>query len=119
MFYLELSKCFNSTNEFLHQYFKSYYKPPLKRITKSSYIKNNSSTEDWRQYSNDTYLSPHNYFDKVIPELENMNDRELSYEYNQVRKNIAERAKIIFLCKKSISNARISKNYSQVGLKTK
>ena len=125
MFYLEFNKCFKTTNDFLHQYFKTYYKALPKNMIqvkkKKHYNKNKNvskegSFQSFNEYSLRNCFSPSNFFDKRYPEIDQLNNMNLTLEYNNIRNSIRDRSKIMYIYKRSIANAKHKKKYSQVRL---
>lgn len=120
-FYLHFDKCFETTNSFLRKYFKEFYKPPPENLIrvgrkrrKQNFYNKNGHGENIGYDDYDSYRVG-NYFNKKLPELDEMTNKELDQEYNQVRKSIMERSKFMYLCQRTISYAKLGKKYNQIG----
>ena len=71
---------------------------------------------NWKQYESDYMYQTANYFDKKVPELDKMSNKQLQVEFVAVRKSLMEKSKILYLYKRSVSGARRSGSISQVGV---
>lgn len=114
-FYLQLEKNFEATNSFLRKHFYSLYQAPPKkkmiRVPKNPKLSNN---KPWKSYESDYHGTISNYFDKKMPFLDNMSNKQLQLEFMEVRKNLMDKSKILYLYKRSISSARIGNKISTV-----
>lgn len=78
--------------------------------------KNPKRSQNWKDYESDYSSETTNYFDKKIPELDNMSNKQLQIEFVAVRKSLMDKSKILYLYKRSLSGARSSGQISKVGV---
>ena len=114
-FFLQFERCFETTNEFLRKHFNKFYNPPpKKKMIRVS--KNKKNHQNWRTYESDYSNCTSNYFNRKIPELDNMSNKQLQIEFVEVRKSLMDKSKILYLYKRSMSSARNASKISQVNI---
>lgn len=86
-----MEKNFESTKKFLKNYFPNLFKP-LKHSHVVVNMNSNSSS-----YSNSkNFVISTLFFDKIYPEIDEMNDRELITEFVSIRKSITLGSKFLY-----------------------
>jgi hypothetical protein len=76
--------------------------------------KNPLNSGGWRTYESQYGGLSNNYFNRKIPELDHMNNKNLQVEFMNVRKSLMDKSKVLYLYKRSISSARANGKNSQV-----
>lgn len=112
-FYLQFERCFETTHEFLRSHFADLYQPPpKKKMTRVS--KRSPQKQNWRAIESEYSARPSSYFDRKLPELDRMDDKQLRVEFVAVRKSLMDNSKILYLYKRSLAGARAASKVSQV-----